>query len=111
MKEFKRKIDENNFVLYRLGENAKDNHQIISDADPEDWWVHIDGQPSAHCIIEKIDIEIIDIHFASDLIRESSKYKNQKNLRFCYLKVKNLKKTKNPGEVKLLKNPEIYILK
>ena len=111
MKEFKRKINEDNFVLYRLGENAKDNHQIISDADPEDWWVHIDGLASAHCIIEKIEIDELDLEFASSHIRDNSKYKTHKNLRFCYTQVKNLKKTKNPGEVKLLKNPEIYILK
>ena len=83
MKEFKRKINEDNFVLYRLGENAKDNHQIISDADPEDWWVHIDGLASAHCIIEKIEVDELDLEFASSHIRDNSKYKTQKQRDYC----------------------------
>ena len=110
MKEFRRQIDDKTFTNFRLGENAKENHMIIDDADKNDWWVHIDGLPSAHCIIEKSEIDILDLDFASSLIRNISKYKNQKNLRFCYTQVKNLKKTKNPGEVKLLKKPEIYVL-
>lgn len=109
MKEFKRIIDDSNFVNYRLGENANENHKIIDDADKEDWWFHIDGYPSGHCIVEKIDIDIEDIRFASNIVKENSKYKNHKNLRICYTQVKNLKKTKNPGEVKLLKNPQTFI--
>jgi predicted ribosome quality control (RQC) complex YloA/Tae2 family protein len=81
MKEFKRMIDDSNFVNYRLGENAHENHELIDDADKEDWWFHIDGYPSGHCIVEKINIDIEDIKFASNIVKENSKYKNQKNLR------------------------------
>ena len=109
MKEFQRKLDDQTSVTYRLGENAQENHLVIDEADPEDWWFHTDGFPSGHCIVEKIDIDIEDIKFASNIIKENSKYKKQKNLRICYTQVKNLKKTKNPGEVKLLKNPETFI--
>ena len=110
MKEIRRYIDDKSFVNYRLGENAKENHLIIDDADKDDWWFHIDGHPSAHCIIERVDIDTLDMEFASELIRKNSKHKEQKNLRFCFTQVKNLKKTKNPGEVKLLKKPEIFVL-
>tara|TARA_B100000161_G_C33530565_1_gene405806 strand:- start:1065 stop:1397 length:333 start_codon:yes stop_codon:yes gene_type:complete len=109
MKEFQRKIDNVNVVNYRLGENAKENHIVVDEADPNDWWFHIDGFPSGHCIVEKIDIDLEDITFASKIIKENSKFKNHKNIRICYTQVKNLKKTKNPGEVKLLKDPEVFI--
>lgn len=109
MKEFQRKIDNKNTINYRLGENAKENHEIIDDADKEDWWFHIDGHPSSHCIVERLVIDIDDIIFASNIVKENSKFKHIKNLRICYTQVKNLKKTKNPGEVKLLKTPSTFI--
>ena len=76
MKEFQRKIDDNNIVNYRLGENAKENHIIIDEADKDDWWFHIDGYSSGHCIVEKINIDIEDIKFASQIVKENSKHKN-----------------------------------
>ncbi len=111
MKEFKRIIDNSdNFVLYRLGQNANDNHLLIDDADKNDWWIHLNDYPSGHCIIERTEIDKDDIIYASNLIKENSKYRNFKKLKFCYTQVKNLKKTKNPGEVIILKKPEKFTL-
>ena len=51
-----------------------------------------------------------DIIFASTLVKENSKYKNFKNIKICYTQVKNIKKTRTPGEVKILKKPETITL-
>ena len=94
-------------VNYVLGENSKDNHEIIDNADSNDWWFHLSDFPSAHCIIEKEEIDNQDKLYACMLIAEKSKYAKGKNkLKYCYTQVKNIKKTKNPGEVTFLKKPE-----
>lgn len=116
MKEFVRVIDDNNTITYRIGENQGENHTLIDEADKSDWWFHLDNIASCHCIVERTHLEEEDIIFASTIVAENSskcdwKNKNIKKVRVCYIQVKNLKKTKNPGEVLLLKNPSIFILK
>ena len=87
-------------INFILGQNAKDNHAIIDIADENDWWFHLSDLPSAHCIIEKNEIEDDDIIFAYNLIIKNNKNKNKKNLVICYTQIKNIKKTRTLGEVK-----------
>ena len=96
-------------INYILGENAKDNHQIIDYADGNDIWVHLDELPSGHCIIETNIIKDIYLYNAYNLIIEKSKYKYCKKIVYTY--VKNIKKTKNPGEVTFIKKPEYKNIK
>lgn len=111
MKEFERIIENTDLkIIYKLGKNAKENHELIDYADQNDWWFHLEDYPSGHCIVERSEIEIEDIIFASTLVKENSKYKNFKKLSICYTQIKNIKKTKNPGEVKILKKPKTIIL-
>ncbi len=93
-------------VIYRLGENAKENHQLIDDADKNDWWFHLDNHPSGHVVVDLGILNKTQIKYAATIVKEHSKLKYYKKVKVCYLQIKNLKKTKNPGEVKLLKNPE-----
>lgn len=97
-------------IKFRLGKNAKENHLLIDYADKDDWWFHLDNHPSGHVIVDINDISNEQIIFAAQLVKQHSKLKNHKNVKVCYLQVKYIKKTKNPGEVKLLKNPHIIIL-
>ena len=111
MKEFERIIENTDLkIIYKLGQNAKENHELIDYADQSNWWFHLEDYPSGHCIVERSEIEIEDIIFASTLVKENSKYKNFKKLSICYTQIKNIKKTKKPGEVKILKKPNIIIL-
>ena len=111
MKEFERIIENTDIkVVYKLGQNANENHELIDYADRNDWWFHLEDYPSGHCIVERSDIEKEDIIFASTLVKENSKYKNFKNVSICYTQIKNIKKTRIPGEVKILKKPNTIIL-
>lgn len=103
------KLLEINNIKLLLGQNAKENHLLIDDADPNDWWFHIDNHPSGHCIVECIDINKELILAAGQFIKENSKLKNNKKVKIIYTQIKNIKKTKNPGEVILLKTP-LFIL-
>lgn len=111
-------------ITYILGRNAKENHQLIDDSDQNDWWIHISDFPSGHCVIRKENIvienqnkieslepNIKEILTACDIVRENSKFKNQKDLQFCYTQIKNLKKTKKPGEVIILKKKFLNTIK
>jgi predicted ribosome quality control (RQC) complex YloA/Tae2 family protein len=110
MKIFKYNLNDKEITL-RLGENAKENHQLIDVADPNDWWFHLKDYPSGHCILELEELDNEIIIYASQIVKEHSKYKNNKKTEVNYLQIKNIKKTKNPGEVKLLKNANVIVLK
>tara|TARA_E500000178_G_scaffold319032_1_gene340950 strand:- start:148 stop:483 length:336 start_codon:yes stop_codon:yes gene_type:complete len=111
MKQFNRFIDEKNITIkYILGQNAIENHQIIDDADKNDWWFHLTDFPSGHCIVETDNLDKEDIIYASQLVKENSKYKNINKVSVSYLQIKDIKKTKKPGEVKLLKKANKIIL-
>ena len=111
MKEFERiKPETNEVIKFKLGKNATENHNIIDEADMDDWWFHLQDYPSGHCIVESSEISYDDILLASTLVKENSKYKNFKKLSICYTQIKNIKKTKKIGEVKILKKPKIFIL-
>ena len=92
-----------------LGQSAKENHEIIDDADINDWWFHLDDYPSGHCIIEKSEISKEDVIYASNLIKNNSKYRNLK-VKVCYTQVKNIKKTKTLGEVDILVKPNLITI-
>ena len=96
-------------IKYILGESAKENHQIIDYADENDIWVHLDDVPSAHCIIETNEIKEKYLNEAYNLIIEKSKYKSCKKIVYTF--IKNIKKTKNPGEVTFTKKPEYKNIK
>lgn len=102
MKIFKLNLEDKDY-FFRLGESAKENHQLIDYADQNDWWFHLDNFPSGHCIVDSVELNHQLINYAANIVKENSKYRNLKNIKIVYLQVKNIKKTKNPGEVKLLK--------
>lgn len=110
MKEFTLTDELDNKTLFRLGKNAQENHQLIDEADKLDWWFHLSEYASGHCIVEKENLTKEEIIYAANLIKENSKYNNFKKLKICYTQIKNIKKTKKPGEVIILKTPEIITL-
>lgn len=90
--------------MFKFGRNAKDNHELIKNADKNDWWIHLQDDSSAHVIIEKDNITEKDLYFACNTIYKKNKL-NPKN--FIYTQIKNLKLSKNPGEVKIKNKDEI----
>ena len=102
MKKYTLEIDNKNITLI-LGENAKENHELISASDQNDWWFHLNSFPSGHCVVETNELNKELIYYAANIVKENSKYKNLKNIKIVYLQIKFIKKTKNPGEVELLK--------
>ena len=93
-----------NEIIYKLGRNAKENFELIDDAqdaNPDYWWFHLDGHPSGHCVIYYDDITNQMISIAANLVKQYSKLKTNKKVKIVYTQIKNIKKTKTLGQVLL----------
>lgn len=102
-------IDNN--IKYKLGRNAKENFELIDEAndiDPDYWWFHLENNPSGHCIVHSTEIDKSKAIIAGSLVKSYSKLKDQKKVRVIYTQIKYIKKTKTLGEVEL-KQPPMWI--
>ena len=93
-------------VQYFIGQNAKDNFDILDLASPDDWWFHVLNKPSCHVIaklpgkLDRHDLRFVKKQGAvlcrqhsSSSIADSSKEK------IMYAKVKYVQKTDIVGQV------------
>ena len=103
------KVLEENGVVYRLGRNALENNRILEDADPGDWWFHVDGHPSGHCIVESLELDEHMAEFAAKMVKDHSCQKNKKRCRVVYCRVKDVQRTKVPGKVVVNHTQHLFI--
>lgn len=87
-------------IYYKFGKNAKNNHELIKNADENDWWVHLKDDSSPHVIIEKDNITDKDLKFVCNKIYNKNKFNPKK---FIYTQIKNLKIGKKNGHA-VIKN-------
>ncbi len=133
MKEYPVKITDRSFII-QVGENARENWELIDYADKFDLWFHLDNVPSGHVVIKEILTKKIHvvikndikddikndikndffgyphelIHMACLYCKAQSKYKNNKTT-VIYTTIANVKKEKNIGSVSI-KNSKYVIL-
>ena len=109
MKEY---LEELNNIKYKIivGQNEKDNWNIIDDSDDSDLWIHVHNLPSAHVIIKEIfDKNNINsnemteeiIKLGCQYVKKQSKYPINKKMEFIYTTIKNVSKDKIVGSVKV----------
>jgi predicted ribosome quality control (RQC) complex YloA/Tae2 family protein len=55
-------------TYFKFGKNAKHNHELIKNAEQNDWWIHLKDDSSAHAIVEKDVIDEKDLLFACNSI-------------------------------------------
>ena len=116
-------ITDNKDVTYTywLGENAKDNWDIISKSDKNDIWFHLADYPSAHVILK---ISLLDppqtlkqiskqiLIYCGSVCRTHSKFpsgSSKNKMKIVYTEVRNLKKGKEIGSVFTRKENFIYV--
>lgn len=90
-----------NKTKFIVGRNAQENWKIISRANKNYYWFHLNDIPSAHVIIE-IDVEPTqeELNYALELCKSQTfRNKESKNVSYIYAQVKNLKLGSKPGEV------------
>lgn len=99
----------NNDVQIYIGNNQKENDEIIDLCDSEDFWIHAHDKPSCHVVIlfpEKNNYckkEILKIIKQGAVLCKSNtnSLKKDKNVKFCYTKIKNVIKTDILGKVEV----------
>lgn len=117
MKTFYHTIGEIEYKIV-LGQNAKENWDLIDNSDLNDLWFHLDEYPSAHVVIfaQKIFLENLKdypnqiITIAGNYCKSNSKYgKNLPKAKIVYTQIKNLKKGKDVGSVIISKPNYIFV--
>lgn len=90
----------------KIGQNAKENWNLIDDSDPFDLWFHLDDYPSSHVIISQDLNSDPDIFYpnqiislAADYCKTHSKQKNLSKIKVVYTQIQNLTKGKEIGSV------------
>ena len=107
MKIFVHSIGSINYTI-RVGQNAKENWNLIDNSEPFDLWFHLDNHPSSHVIISQdlnygLNHDIFYpnqiISLAADYCKSYSKKKLASKVKVVYTKVENLTKGKDVGSV------------
>lgn len=88
-----------NAITFKVGTNASENWALIAAANKDDYWVHLDGVPSAHVIIEMDHPLQNELNYAAELCKEQTKYPATKLMQCVATPIKNLKLGSKPGEV------------
>lgn len=96
-----------------IGKNQDENDQLVKNAEPNDYWLHLSNYPSPHVIIQNPNKKRIDnkiLKQAAYQLKINSKYKNIQNLDVDITKIKHIQQTNTLGMVivnQLLKNIKI----
>lgn len=102
-----------NGTMVKLGENCKENWQLISDKKVKSnfYWFHLSSFPSGHLVLfsEVINPEIMYECYL--ICKIHSRQRNNNNLKVDCTQIKNLKKTENIGEVEYKSNKKVKVLK
>jgi len=103
-------------IEYVIGKSASENFTIIDDANENDIWFHIDGEPSGHVIAKMpTDINLTKkqlrqiITQGALVCKENSKYKSQKNVDVVHTYVKYVEKTNILGKVTIINHKIISV--
>ena len=101
-------VYEKNDLRFFVGKNARENWQLLDNAEDHDLWIHLHQHTSCYVIIENTDlIEDEDIIYGCELCKKHSKLKDKNRVKCDVLAVEHVKKGKRAGEAILLENPKI----
>jgi hypothetical protein len=101
-----------NTINFIVGQSAQENWKAILQAKKTHHWVHADGIPSAHIIIETAEPGTEDIEYACNLCAEQTKITGKRQL-YIISPVSNIKLGAHPGEVVIRDQAKVshYLLK
>jgi predicted ribosome quality control (RQC) complex YloA/Tae2 family protein len=121
MKEYFFTYEDRDFII-NVGQNAKENWQLIDDSEDWDLWFHVEDKPSGHVVVKeklkknnKIDIKNNFFGYPYELIVLASQYcKSQSKEKYSkvsiiYTTINNIKKGNEIGSV-ITKNTKSIVL-
>ena len=86
----------------KLGRNQDENHELVRNAEPDDYWLHVSEYPSPHCIIvnpSKKRIHQKILKHAAYLTKKHSKYSHISKLDIDVTRIKFIETTDKKGLV------------
>ena len=93
-------------IDFRLGQNAKENFELIDDSHPQDLWFHIHQEPSTHVVVhippdQKYDKKAIHkiVIQGALLCKQHSMYRSAKDITIMYTTVQHVVKGTRVGTV------------
>lgn len=96
-----------------LGENAKDNWDILDKSSQNDIWFHLENHPSPHVILKIPDngknINKQTILYCAMICKENSKFSGHKKISVIYTEKKNVSKGQDVGSVYTKKTNKVVI--
>jgi predicted ribosome quality control (RQC) complex YloA/Tae2 family protein len=97
-----------NNIKIKVGTNATENWELLSQAKDLNVFLHLSSFPSCYVIIETDDIPDIDIlKEAANICKNNTKYKNLKNIKVDYTICNNVIKGDIVGEVYYKSNKKV----
>lgn len=88
-----------NSLTFRVGTSALENWSLLSSAEKDHLWVHLDGHASAHVIVEtEAALTAAELAFARQCILDQTP-KAPGGARCIYTQVQWVKRGSKPGEV------------
>jgi len=98
--------------IYVLGENAQDNWNILNNANPENYFFHLSSFPSCYVILICEDQPTTEqIIKAAEICRNTTKYRNLRNIKVDYCPCSNVKKGNVVGEAIFVSNRKVKQIK
>lgn len=95
-----------------VGKNVKENDHLLKQYGHTDYiWLHLKAYPSSHVVILDNDPPEEILELAAEACRDSSKYRNLKNLKVSYTKYNNVQRTNIPGAVNFKSNKKVLEIK
>lgn len=102
-------------IVFRIGQNAAENFDIIDASSQTDLWCHISDAPSCHVVAslsdhpyDKKQLHKIAIQGAM-LCKQNSKFRSDKNVAVVYCRIADLEKLETVGSVHLHRSKTIVI--
>ena len=97
--------------LIKIGENARENWSLIDASEEEWWWFHLKSFPSSHVVLQTKEPTDEELIAAATWCKDTTKYRNLKNLKVSYCQIKNIKKAEKLGSVTFLSNRKVKEIK
>lgn len=88
--------------IFKIGQNAKENWEMLNDIEDNYLFFHLSDFPSCYVIVEYNKSENPDydlIRFGATICKANTKYRNIKNVKVDYTRCNNIKKGKKVGEI------------
>jgi predicted ribosome quality control (RQC) complex YloA/Tae2 family protein len=94
------------YIEFRVGQNAKENFDLIDDSKADDIWFHISQSSSCHVVAsiptdKKYDKKILKRIAVQGAVicKQYSRYKSDEGVSVIYTKIQNVIKTPTIGAV------------